>query len=100
MTAYQRWHGRRANSKAVEFGEKVFYHVPKKLRSNMQLRWRIGIYLGVAGHSGKHYIGTWTGDELRTRSIVRVVEQARWKTDFVDLLLGKPAAHTQWSKCI
>ena len=58
LTAYQRLHGRRANSKAVEFGEKVFDHVPKNLRSKMQLRWRIGIYLGVAGHSGEHYIGT------------------------------------------
>ena len=60
----------------------------------MQLRWRIGIYLGVAGHSEKHYIGTWTGDVVRTRSIVRVVEQARWNTDFVDRLLGTPARPT------
>ena len=52
LTAYQRLHGRRADSKAVEFGEHVFYHVPKKLRSKMQLRWRIGIYMGVAGHPG------------------------------------------------
>ena len=32
FTAYQRLHGRRANSKAVEFGEKVVDHAPKKLR--------------------------------------------------------------------
>ena len=56
LTAYQRLHGRRANSKAVEFGEKVFDDVPKKLRSKMQLRWRIGIYLGVAGHPGQHIL--------------------------------------------
>ena len=56
ITADQRLHGRRANSKTVELGEEVFYHVPKKLRSKMQLRWRIGIYLGVAGHSGEHHI--------------------------------------------
>ena len=94
LTAYQKLHGRRANSQVVEFGEKVFDHVPKRLRSKMQLRWRIGIYSGVAGHSGEHYIGTWTGDVVRTRSIVRVVEQTRWKTDFVDRPLGTPARPT------
>ena len=94
LTARQRLHGRSENSKAREFREKVFDHVPKKLRSKMQLRWRIGIYLGVAGNSGEHHIGTWTGDVVRTRSIVRVVEQARWKTHFVDRLLGTPARPT------
>ena len=94
MTACQRLHGRRANSKAVELGEKVFDCVPKKSRSKMQLRWRIGIYLGAAGHSGEHYIGTWTGYMDRTRSVVRVVEQVRSKTDSVDRLLGTSARPT------
>ena len=94
LTAYQRLHGRRATSRAVEFGETVFYHAPKKLWSKMQLRWRSGIDMGVAGHSGERYIGTWTGDVVRTRSILRVVQQARWKTDVVDRLLGTAARPT------
>ena len=84
-TAFQRLHGRRASSKAVEFGERVFYYIPKKLRAKMSLRWRLGMYLGVAAHSGEHLIGTWSGDVVRTRSIVR-----RWKREPL-LLLPSPA---------
>ena len=94
LTSYQRFNGRRANSKAVEFGEKVCDNAPKKLRSKMQSRWRIGIYLGVAGNSGEHYIGTWTVELVTTRSIVRAVEQAHSKTYFVDRRLGTPARPT------
>ena len=57
-TAFQRLHGRRASNKAVEFGERVFYDIPRKLRAKMNLRWRLGMYLGVAPHSGEHLIGT------------------------------------------
>ena len=84
LTPYQGLHGRRANSKTVESGERMCSHVPKKLKSKMHLRLIIGIYSGFAGLSGEHYVGTWNGDVGRTRSIVRVVEQTRWKTDFVD----------------
>ena len=54
----------------------------------------MGIYLGVAGHSGEHYIGTRTGDVVRTKSIVRVVEHELWKADVVDRLLGTPTRPT------
>ena len=81
QTAYQRLHGRRANKKAAEFAEKVLYYVPRRLRTKMMLRWRVGLYLGVADHSGEHWIGVWNGDVVRSRSVVRVVEGARWKTD-------------------
>ena len=57
----------------------------------MQLRWRIGLYLGVASHSGEHYVGTWNGDVVRTLSLVRIVEKSRWKSDLYDKLLGTPA---------
>ena len=90
-TAFQRLHGRRASSKAVEFGERVFYYIPKKLRAKMSLRWRLGMYLGVASHSGEHLIGTWSGDVVRTRSIVRTVESARWSSELADRLKGVPA---------
>ena len=90
-TAFQRLHGRRASSKAVEFWERVFYYIPRKLRAKMSLRWRLGMYLGVASHSGEHLIGTWNGDVVRTRSIVRVVESARWSTELGNRLKGTPA---------
>ena len=93
-TAFQRLHGRRASSKAVEFGERVFYYIPRKLRAKMSLRWRLGMYLGVASHSGEHLIGTWNGDVVRTRSIIRVVESAGWTLDLADRLKRTPAHPT------
>ena len=50
--------------------------------------------MGVAGHPGMHYIGTWSGDVVRNTSIVQVVEQARRKTDSVDRTLGTPSRQT------
>ena len=57
----------------------------------MSLRWRLGMYLGVASHSGEHLIGTWSGDVARTRSIVRVVESAHWSAELGHRIKGTPA---------
>ena len=37
-TPYEFTHGKRSVGRTTEFGEKVLYHVPKKLRSKMNLR--------------------------------------------------------------
>ena len=55
-TAYQALHGKRCSDKVVEFGEQVLFSVPKKLRSKLCLRWRIGTYLGVVTSSNEHFI--------------------------------------------
>ena len=101
LTADQRLHGRRANSKAVEVGEKVFDHVPKKLRSKMQLRWKIGIYLGVAGHAEEHYI--WHMDRRCgedsincTSGGTRTMEDGFRRST----ACNTSSAHTHWSRCI
>jgi hypothetical protein len=91
QTAYQRLHGRRANKKAVEIGEKLFDYISRKLRTEMNMRWRIGMYLGVVPQSGEHFVGTWNGDVIRTRSIVRIVESSRWDTYFLVKLKGTPS---------
>lgn len=49
------------------------------------------MYLGIASHSGDHLIGTWNGDVVRTRSIVRVVESARWSAELGNRLKLIPA---------
>ena len=56
----------------------------------MNMRRRIGMYLGVAPQSGEHSVGTWNGDVFRTRSIVWVIESSRWDTDFLERLGGTP----------
>ena len=47
-TPYQHLHGQRNKGKTVEFGEEVFYYVPKRLRSKMSLRWSLGTFMGPA----------------------------------------------------
>ena len=89
--AFQRLHGRRASWKAVEFGERMCYDTPRKLRAKMSLRWRLGMYLSMAPHSGEHLIGTRNGGVVRTRSIVRVVESARWSAELGHRVKGTPA---------
>ena len=56
-TAYQSLHGKRRSEKAVEFGERIFFSVPKRLSSKLCRRWRIGTYLGVASSSNEHNVG-------------------------------------------
>ena len=54
QTTNPRMHGRRANKRAVESGEKLFYDIPSKFRTKPNMRWHIGMYLGVRPQSGKH----------------------------------------------
>ena len=44
-TAYERLHGEPARDRLAEFGEVVFYFVPKRLRAKMDPRWRVGVFL-------------------------------------------------------
>ena len=47
-TPYAALHGQNPKEKLVEFGERVLWHVPKRLRAKLDLRWRLGIYVGCA----------------------------------------------------
>ena len=90
VTAYQFTHGQRSKGRTAEFGEKVLYHVPKKMRHKLSLRWRLGIFLGTAPSSNEIYIGTTSGEVTRSRSMVRVVEETRWSADMVMNIKGTP----------
>ena len=46
-TAYQALHGQPASEKLAQFGERLYYLVPRRRRSNMDLSWGIGVYLGT-----------------------------------------------------
>ena len=43
MSPHEDGHGRRAAERRVEFGERVFFHTPKKARSKLCKRWRAGV---------------------------------------------------------
>ena len=76
-TPYEHMHGRKCNAKIVEFGERCYYCVPKKLRAKLDRRWRLGVYLGMRADSTEHYLGAWNGDVVKSRSVVRVLEKSR-----------------------
>ena len=90
VTAYEFTHGKKMKGRTAEFGEKVLYHVPKKLRAKLSLRWRQGIFLGTAMSSNEIFIGTSTGAVVKSRSMVRVVEEVRWSADLVLRIVGTP----------
>ena len=94
VTPYAALHGKKAVARYAEFGEQVFWHVPKKARSKLCLRWRIGTFLGVSGSSNEVYVADASGQVLKTRSIARVVASNRWVAQAVLGVSGTPGNHT------
>ena len=71
VTPYAALHGRNSGERQVEFGEKVFYFVPKRARSKLDLRWRLGTYLGSSSMSNECYVANIDGEVLKLRSVAR-----------------------------
>ena len=55
-TAYQFTHGKRQKSRTTEFGERILYHVHKKLKTKQDLRWRVGVFLGTCPSTNEIYV--------------------------------------------
>ena len=70
-TAYGKLHGREGHERVCEFGERVMWFVPKKLRAKLDQRWRYGIFLGRSLSSDQNYVGLSSGDVICARAIVR-----------------------------
>ena len=62
-------HGKKAADKMVEFGERVYYWIPKKMRYKLDMRWKVGIMLGVVNSSNKYYIGRPDGNVVKSKSL-------------------------------
>ena len=45
MTAYEFLHGHEATEKLAYVGGRVYFHLPKRRRSNLDLCWSVGIFL-------------------------------------------------------
>ena len=89
-TAYGRLHGREGKERVCEFGERVMWFVPKKLRSKLDQRWRYGIFLGRSLSSDQNFVATNSGDVLCARAIVRVVTNIRWDPDHISKIHMSP----------
>ena len=89
-TAYGRLHGREGHERVCEFGERVMWYVPKKIRAKMDQRWRYGIFLGRSLSSDQNFIGIGTGEVVCARAIVRVVPNMRWSPESISKIQITP----------
>ena len=90
-TPYERHHGQKAHDKAIEFGDSAFDLIPKKLRAKLNLKLKWGVYLGDAPNSNGSSVGTWCGDVIKARGLVRVVKGSRWSHAAIQRVTGTPA---------
>ena len=81
QTPYSRLHGKNSSKKLCEFGEKLLWFVPKRLRSKLDSPWRYGVFLGVSMCSDQYFIGTHGGDVVRARAILRLIPDKRWDAE-------------------
>ena len=89
-TAYGRLHGREGKERVCEFGERVMWFVPKKMRSKLDQRWRYGTFLGRSLSSDQNFVATNSGDVVCARAIVRVVANIRWDPERVSKIRVSP----------
>ena len=61
---YQMLHGKRAPDRMIEIGETVYYCIPKRIKHKLDLRWAIGVYLGMADCSNEHVVACGSGTIL------------------------------------
>jgi hypothetical protein len=92
QTPHEARHGRRSNGRTAEFGEKVLYCVPNRLRAKIDMRWRVGIFLGTAERTNEAFVGTVSGNVVKSRSITRVVHASKWDQHTLLKIVGTPAA--------
>ena len=64
--------------------------MPKRARSKLCMRWRLGIYLGMAQSSNEIFVATVDGDVTKARSAAQVVETVRWDAKFIEKIRGVP----------
>ena len=77
VTPYASLHGKNSTERHAEFGEKIFWHVPKRVRTKLCARWRLGIFLGVSNSSNDIMVADGDGKVIKTRAFARVTAKDR-----------------------
>ena len=68
--------------------------MPKRLRAKLDLRWRLGVYVGYAASSNEYCLALPNGKVVKSRSIVRVVPSGRWNQKSLLAVQGFPGKLT------
>eukprot|EP00973_Karenia_brevis_P090589 12403341-Karenia_brevis.AAC.1 len=92
-TAYYRLHGRQASIAVAEFGEQVFYRVPRtksnRLRK-LETSWFPGTWIGINRRTHEHLVAAEDGSVVMARSIRRRPLVDRWKIEQIKGIRGTP----------
>ena len=83
QTPYEVIHGQRFKGKLVEFGGRCFYYVPKRLRSKLNLKRRVGTFVGNSQSTNEAFVAVANGDVVKSRSIVQTIQPSRWNKDAI-----------------
>lgn len=89
-TPYGRLHGREGRERIYEFGERIMWYVPKKLRSKLDQRCRYGVFIGRSMSNDQNFVGLANGEVVCARAIVRLVPEVRWDGDKVTAIRITP----------
>ena len=72
-TPYGRRYGPESRERICEFGERIMWCFPKKMRAKLDQRWRYGIFLGRSMASDQIFVGLASGEVVCARAKVRLV---------------------------
>ena len=91
-TSYQLIKGRRGNTKMYEFGEAVWFKIPKTKRppGKFEEQFECGTYLGFVVRSGEDLVATKDG-VFKVSTTRRKPLEERWSRDLLDGIVGTPA---------
>ena len=67
------------------------YFVPKRSKAKVDMRWRVGIFLGRAERSNEAFVSTASGSVVKFRAITRVVHASKWDLNTLFKIVGTPA---------
>ena len=78
-TSYERLKGKKAKACGIGFAEGILFKIKEKREGTgkLEIRWRVGIYLGVRAVSGEMIVGTKEGI-CRARTVRRKPLEERW----------------------
>ena len=92
-TADQRFYGKRASVSTTEFGEQMWYMLPKTKsgkKQKLSTKWRDGTYLGISRKSGEALVANSEGDVIKIRTLRRRPLSERWSHVKVKNVKGTP----------
>ena len=88
-TAYERQRGKPFRSQIPSFSEKVLWLPAGKRKSTLDIKWQVGIYLGIVRRSDESFIGTPDG-VVKARSVKRLSREERSDAALFNAIRGSP----------